>query len=99
MDERMVADASLRAAFPQSPAATGRRSEELITYVRDRPGHDRRYAIDFRKATREVGYAPARNLAQGLSETLAWYLANTDWWQALLGDDYRAWIDKNYKRA
>jgi len=99
MDERMAADASLRTAFPQSPAAAGRRSEELITFVRDRPGHDRRYAIDFRKATRELGYAPARNLAQGLRETLAWYLGNTGWWQALLGTDYSAWIDKNYKRT
>ena len=99
VDEKMMADAALRASFPQSPAANGRRSEELITYVRDRPGHDRRYAIDYRKAECELGYTPGRDLAQGLRETLSWYLANTAWWQALLGKDYLAWIDKNYKRA
>jgi dTDP-glucose 4,6-dehydratase len=70
----------------------------LIQYVRDRPGHDRRYAIDYRKAARELGYSPGRRLDQGLRETLAWYLANIGWWSALLGADYAAWIDKNYQR-
>lgn len=99
LDERLAADPELRRLFPSSPAAVGRRSDELITYVRDRPGHDLRYAIDYRKAERELGYGPDRNLAQGLRETLTWYLANTGWWQSLLGGDYKAWIDKNYKRA
>jgi dTDP-glucose 4,6-dehydratase len=99
IDAQMAADPDLSTAFPKSPAAAGKRSEELITYVRDRPGHDRRYAIDYRKAERELGYAPTRNLAQGLRETLTWYLDNTGWWQALLGGEYTAWIDKNYKRA
>jgi dTDP-glucose 4,6-dehydratase len=70
----------------------------LITYVRDRPGHDRRYAIDYRKAERELGYSPGRRLAQGLRETLAWYLTNIGWWSVLLGGEYSAWIDKNYRR-
>ena len=99
LDERLAADPKLRGAFPNSPAAAGKRSAELIAYVRDRPGHDRRYAIDYRKAERELGYVPNRNLAQGLLETLTWYLDNTGWWQALLGGEYTAWIDKNYKRA
>jgi dTDP-glucose 4,6-dehydratase len=64
--------------------------------VRDRPGHDRRYAIDFGKARRELSYAPARDLEQGLRSTLEWYIANTEWWQALLGRDYKAWLQKNY---
>jgi dTDP-glucose 4,6-dehydratase len=85
VDEKMAVDGELRAAFPNSPAAMGGRSESLITYVRDRPGHDRRYAIDFRKAQSELGYAPGRDLAQGLRETFMWYLANTGWWQGLLG--------------
>jgi dTDP-glucose 4,6-dehydratase len=88
-----------RKAFPTSPAANGNRADQLISYVRDRPGHDRRYAIDYRKAERELSYSPARVLAQGLRSTLDWYLANTSWWQALLGRDYVAWIEKNYKRS
>jgi dTDP-glucose 4,6-dehydratase len=97
-DEYFGADAVLRAAFPNSPAASGRPSADLITLVRDRPGHDRRYAIDYRKAQRELGYAPARDLATGLRTTFDWYLTNTGWWQALLGRDYKAWLEKNYRR-
>jgi dTDP-glucose 4,6-dehydratase len=70
----------------------------LITHVRDRPGHDRRYAVDFRKAAAQLGYAPARDLAAGLRATLDWYLANIGWWQALLGRDYAAWLEANYTR-
>ena len=88
----------LREAFPASPSAQGRRAVELITHVRDRLGHDRRYAINFAKAERELGYRPARDLAKGLKGTLDWYLANTGWWQALLGREYSQWVEKNYKR-
>jgi dTDP-glucose 4,6-dehydratase len=98
VDEHLAARPELLDAFPACPAARGQRSQQLITYVRDRPGHDRRYAIDYRKAERELGYTPGRRLAQGLHETLVWYLGNTGWWQALLGRDYSAWIDKNYQR-
>ena len=88
----------LRAAFPASPAAEAGRAEELITHVRDRLGHDRRYAINFAKAEAVLGYAPARDLAAGLRTTIDWYLANTRWWQALLGRDYADWLEKNYRR-
>jgi len=66
--------------------------------VRDRLGHDRRYAINYTKAEKELGYAPARDLSKGLRATLDWYLANTRWWQALLGRDYSDWLEKNYQR-
>ena len=69
---------------------------ELITHVRDRLGHDRRYAINYSKAQRELGYSPARTLSAGLDSTLDWYLGNAGWWQALLGRDYAAWVQKNY---
>jgi dTDP-glucose 4,6-dehydratase len=98
VDEYLAGHGDARKAFPESPAAQGDKAEALINYVRDRPGHDRRYAIDYRKAERELGYAPARGLAQGLRSTLEWYLANAGWWQTLLGRDYSAWIEKNYKR-
>ena len=97
-DEYFAKDAGLRAAFPDSPAARGKPAAALITHVRDRPGHDRRYAIDYRKAQRELGYAPGRDLATGLRATFEWYLGNTAWWQALLGRDYKAWVAKNYTR-
>ena len=98
VDAYLAERADLRQAFPAAPAANGRRAVELITHVRDRPGHDRRYAIDYRKAQRELGYAPSRDLAQGLRETLDWYIDNPGWWQALLGRDYAAWLEKNYQR-
>lgn len=56
---------------------------ELITYVIDRPGHDRRYAIDAGKIKRDLGWAPSRKFEQGLADTVDWYLANADWWRPL----------------
>ncbi|MFH1518450.1 MAG: dTDP-glucose 4,6-dehydratase [Pseudomonadota bacterium] len=56
---------------------------DLITYVTDRPGHDRRYAIDAGKIKRDLGWAPSRNFEQGLADTVDWYLANADWWRPL----------------
>ena len=88
----------LREAFPASPVVSGKRAVDLIAYVRDRPGHDRRYAINYGKAERELNYAPARDLAQGLRATMEWYIAHTAWWQALMGRDYTAWVHKNYSR-
>jgi dTDP-glucose 4,6-dehydratase len=94
VDERLAERMELRAMFPlKTVPAAG-----LIEHVRDRLGHDRRYAIDYRKAQRELGYAPSRDLATGLRETLDWYLSHRGWWEALLGRDYKAWVDKNYKR-
>jgi len=98
VDEHLAGRPDLRAAFPASPGAAGRQAVQLIAHVRDRPGHDRRYAIDYRKAGRELNYAPSRDLAAGLRETLDWYLANRSWWEALLGRDYAAWLEKNYER-
>jgi dTDP-glucose 4,6-dehydratase len=98
VDQAISDRAELRAAFPASPAVQAKRAVDLITHVRDRLGHDRRYAINYAKANSELGYAPARDLAKGLRATLDWYLTNTRWWQALLGRDYADWLAKNYKR-
>jgi dTDP-glucose 4,6-dehydratase len=98
VDECFGKRADLREAFPGSPAVGGKPAVDLITHVRDRLGHDRRYAINYTKAQRELGYAPGRDLATGLRATLDWYLANTRWWQALLGRDYASWLEKNYQR-
>jgi dTDP-glucose 4,6-dehydratase len=98
VDQALAERADLRQAFPASPAVSGKKAVGLIAHVRDRLGHDRRYAIDYRKSQRELGYAPTFDLKKGLRETLEWYLANTRWWQALLGRDYAAWVQKNYQR-
>lgn len=70
--------------YPDAPAARGKASETLKTFVTDRAGHDRRYAIDETKARSELGYAPTHGFDEGLRQTLYWYLANEDWWRALL---------------
>src|SRR5271165_773201 len=98
VDSYLSERSDLREVFPESPAARGRFAADLITHVRDRPGHDRRYAINCGKAQREFSYAPARNLTQGLRATLEWYIANTSWWQAVMGRDFAAWMQKNYGR-
>jgi len=70
--------------------------ERLITYVKDRPGHDRRYAIDFSKLRGELGWAPRRDLATGLAETVRWYASNHDWVERVRTGAYRAWLETNY---
>lgn len=62
---------------------------ELISFVRDRPGHDTRYAIDASKIERDLGWSPAENFATGLDKTVRWYLENTTWWQRVLDGSYR----------
>lgn len=76
------------------PAARPRR--ELISYVQDRPGHDRRYAIDCTRITRELGWRPEQSFATGIRKTIEWYLANMPWVEAITTGSYREWIDRNY---
>ena len=89
VDSAFARDASLAGRFPDAPAAQGRPSESLKTYVTDRPGHDRRYAIDETKARTDLGYAPARDFREGFAATLDWYLANEPWWRAIRDGSYR----------
>jgi dTDP-glucose 4,6-dehydratase len=69
---------------------------ELITYVKDRPGHDRRYAIDCSKLITELGWKPQESFSSGIRKTIAWYLANIPWVEAITSGAYREWIDRNY---
>ena len=80
VDALFAEDATLAARFPDAPAAQGRSTSDLITYVTDRAGHDRRYAIDCRKLERELGYAPAYDFAGGLAATIRWYVNHPAWW-------------------
>jgi len=67
----------------------GESFRELITFVTDRPGHDRRYAIDLTKIQSELGWTPAHTFEEGLRETIDWYLGNTTWWQRILSGEYQ----------
>jgi dTDP-glucose 4,6-dehydratase len=68
----------------------------LISFVRDRPGHDRRYAIDSRKIERELGWTPRESFETGLARTIDWYLDNAAWVQAVKSGEYQTWIERNY---
>jgi dTDP-glucose 4,6-dehydratase len=68
----------------------------LVTYVTDRPGHDRRYAIDARKLERELGWKPAETFGTGIRKTVRWYLDNTEWVQHVQSGAYRDWVSTNY---
>ncbi|MFN7989490.1 MAG: dTDP-glucose 4,6-dehydratase [Thermoanaerobaculia bacterium] len=70
--------------------------ERLVTYVKDRPGHDRRYAIDARKIDRELGWKPAETFETGIRKTVSWYLDNMPWVEDVASGDYRRWIEANY---
>jgi dTDP-glucose 4,6-dehydratase len=68
----------------------------LITHVTDRPGHDRRYAIDFSKIKRELGWSPQESLQDGLRKTVRWYLDHAEWVERVRSGAYLEWIEKNY---
>ena len=78
--------------------ATGE-SEQLITYVKDRPGHDRRYAIDASKINKELGWKPSVTFEEGLSQTIDWYLQNTDWLEHVTSGEYQQYYQTQYSTA
>jgi dTDP-glucose 4,6-dehydratase len=78
------------------PRADGQSYSTQITYVTDRPGHDRRYAIDASKIERELGWKPAETFATGIQKTIEWYLANPEWVTRVQSGAYRDWVDTNY---
>jgi dTDP-glucose 4,6-dehydratase len=78
------------------PKADGTSYVSQITYVKDRPGHDRRYAIDATKLERELGWKPAETFETGIQKTVQWYLDNQDWTKSVLTGSYRDWVQKQY---
>jgi dTDP-glucose 4,6-dehydratase len=78
------------------PRADGVSYRSQIKFVADRPGHDRRYAIDARKIERELGWKPAETFETGIAKTVAWYLANQDWVSSVTSGSYRDWTNKQY---
>ncbi|MFA5832240.1 MAG: dTDP-glucose 4,6-dehydratase [Bacteroidota bacterium] len=70
--------------------------ESLITYVKDRPGHDKRYAIDAAKTQKDLGWVPAYQFENGIKKTVQWYLQNKKWWERIISGDYKHYYEKQY---
>ena len=79
-----------------SPRADGQSYTTQITFVKDRPGHDKRYAIDASKLERELGWKPAETFETGIRKTVQWYLANAAWVENVTSGNYRNWVNKQY---
>ncbi len=91
--------ATLDALRPRGAAFGGGSYAQQISFVKDRPGHDRRYAIDCRKIERELGWSPAETFETGIRKTITWYLASSDWVAQVSTGRYRDWIDLQYGAA
>jgi len=96
LEAKFSSTPSLAKQFPKATAAIAGNTESLISYVQDRPGHDRRYAIDATKTQKELGYEPRESFKTGIEKTINWYLENEDWWQAVMDGSYKNWIDEQY---
>lgn len=81
----------------EQPRADGRSYREQLTFVKDRPGHDRRYAIDASKIERELGWKPAETFETGIRKTVRWYLNNQEWVSNITSGNYREWVSKQYQ--
>lgn len=81
----------------KQPRADGSSYREQITFVRDRPGHDRRYAVDAAKIERELGWTPSETFESGIGKTVQWYLDNQDWVTNITSGAYRVWVDRQYQ--
>jgi dTDP-glucose 4,6-dehydratase len=96
LDEKFASDSTMKSRFPQAPQVNAGKAEGLITHVKDRLGHDRRYAINASKITTELGYKPQESFETGIRKTLEWYLGNESWWRAVMDGSYRQWVELNY---
>jgi dTDP-glucose 4,6-dehydratase len=96
MDAAFAADSDLASRFADALPARGLPSTESIKFVTDRPGHDRRYAIDGSKIADELAFESSIGFAEGLRSTLTWYLDNEPWWCAVMDGSYRDWVAKQY---
>ena len=96
LDQRFKVDAGLKQRFPDSPAAKGQSSQSLITFVKDRAGHDRRYAINPAKISTDIGFSPRETFPSGIEKTITWFLSNEKWWRSIMDNSYRDWISSNY---
>lgn len=98
VEQEFENNAELANRFPEANAAIAKVADSLITYVTDRPGHDRRYAIDATKTNSELGYKPRESFETGIAKTISWYLNNEAWWKAVMDGSYQQWLDEQYSR-
>lgn len=96
IDRRFAEERPLAARFPDCPAANGQTTRSLMTFVKDRPGHDRRYAICADKIAGDLGFRAKTTLADGLARTVDWYLGNEAWWRRIRSGAYRDWMQLHY---
>ncbi|MCX2842538.1 dTDP-glucose 4,6-dehydratase [Microbulbifer thermotolerans] len=96
MNEEFAKNPSLAEKYPNATKAQQGQAEELITFVTDRAGHDRRYAIDPRKSNGELTYQPQESFATGIQKTINWYIDNETWWLAVIDKDYHDLMKKKY---
>jgi len=96
MDERFATQSALAQRYPRAKAAHANDSASLITFIKDRPGHDRRYAIDPAKANDILGYRPKESFETGIRKTIDWYLENETWWAAVMDGSYQKWVSTQY---
>jgi len=89
VNEKFSASPELAIRFPESPCSQNEDAKSLIKYVRDRPGHDTRYAVDASKIFFQLGYEPLTSFEKGLKVTVDWYLDNESWWQSILDGSYK----------
>jgi dTDP-glucose 4,6-dehydratase len=96
VDRLFAEDPSLCQRFASAPPAAGKSCTSAITFVKDRLGHDRRYAIDRTRIASELGFRPEITFDEGLLSTVRWYLENEDWWRSVMDESYRHWVDHHY---
>ncbi|MBM86884.1 MAG: dTDP-glucose 4,6-dehydratase [Gammaproteobacteria bacterium] len=89
LNQKFSSNPELQKQYPNSPCSNNRPAESLINFVEDRLGHDRRYAIDARKISKELEFVPIESFGTGLNKTVDWYINNRDWWMAILDGTYR----------
>ena len=92
VDRRISESDELRRQYPNAPVCQGKKARNLITYVKNRLGHDRRYAIDPNKSNSELDYMPEESFETGIEKTLDWYIKNQSWWCDTMPSEYQSWI-------
>ena len=97
VDQRIKESDELQKQYPNAPTNQGKAARDLITYVTDRLGHDRRYAIDPTKSNNEIGYKPTESFETGIKKTVDWYLNNESWWRDVMSGEYQNWIKQQYE--
>jgi len=98
VEKEFEKDKNLAVRFPDAISVIAQDTESLITYVQDRLGHDRRYAIDATKTNNELGYTPKESFKTGIDKTVQWYLNNENWWRSVMDGTYQDWINEQYSK-